>query len=149
MDMQLLAGLTDVRDFFRFLLGRGATSDLSPQSAPKRTLTASPSGRVKIGCYQLVLRRDARVELPGCYQAVQRESRYEIEENKARRYCLWQEWEVLALPVSGLAWRKLRTWRRSGPEKTGQAEVWAGRQSRSMGTLDEAAGGNTLSVLGG
>ena len=26
---------------------------------------------------------------------------------------------------------------------------WAGRQSRSMGTLDEAAGGNALSVLGG
>ena len=32
------------------LIGRGATSDLSPQSAPKRTLTASPSGRMKIGC---------------------------------------------------------------------------------------------------
>ena len=47
---------------------------------------------------------------------------------------------MLALPVSGLTWRKLRTWRRSGPEKTGQAEVWAGRQSRSMGTLDEAGG---------
>jgi hypothetical protein len=44
-----------------------------------------------------------------------------VEENKVRGYCLWQEWSlgVLALdgklrdiPVSGLAWRKLRTWRR-------------------------------------
>ena len=47
--------------------------------------------------------------------------RTRVEENKVRGYCLWQEWAlgVLALdgklrdnPVSGLAWRKLRTWRR-------------------------------------
>ena len=35
----------------------------------------------------------------------------------------------------------------SGPEKTGRPR-WAGRQARSMGTLDERAGGNALSVLG-
>ena len=37
---------------------------------------------------------------------------YEIEENKARRYCFWQEWgcwpcagSSATIPVSGLAWR--------------------------------------------
>ena len=38
-----------------------------------------------------------RSSYQGATKAVQRESRYEIEENKARRYCLWQELGVLAL----------------------------------------------------
>jgi hypothetical protein len=47
-----------------------------------------------------------------------RESGYEMEENKARGYCLWQSggWpsrgSSATIPVSGLAWRGLRTWRR-------------------------------------
>ena len=106
------------------LIGRGATSDLSPQSASKRTLTASPSGRVKwllsIG-FPSFCGGMPWSSYQGATKAVQRESRYEIEENKARRYCLWQEWgcwpstgSSATIPVSGLAWRKLRTWRRSG-----------------------------------